>query len=149
MVRTIEIENRTDKANSARLVAFYQQLITLTNIGTAFVNIFPGAKGQRQIVDFRGFKEYRLIVHWGVIGTGVQNIRIIDDTDPLTILAELSTSVAGEKELDSGWTSINYFDPEAPAGNTWQDAEVFIRLQAKSTVGTDDPVFRKAALLLR
>jgi len=113
--------------------------VTKTNIGTTFVNIFPGLNGQRQLVDATGFAQFRIIAHWSVVGTGVQTLQCINDANPAQVLDTVDFSGAGEKERDSGWVAL-------PA---WMTGEVFLRLQGKSTVGTDDPIFRDYTILLK
>lgn len=121
-----------------RLAARWHEARTFTNVGSTFVDVYNlGANGQRQPVNFAGFTQSRFVVHWQKIGTGTQNVRIWDGTNVLHDLAD--GAAAAEHELDSGWVNL----PGTFTG------EVNMRVQAKSTVAGDDPVFRGASLYLK
>lgn len=114
---------------------------TKTNIGTNFVNIYPiGSNGEAQIVDFTGYTQYRLIVHYNNVATntGTQSIRLVDSTNSANYI-QINDSTTGEREVDSNWISL----PE------WSVGEIRLIPKAKSTVGTDDPIYRRIVLLLR
>lgn len=112
---------------------------TLTNIGTAYVNAYVGLNGEQQLVDFTGSTQGRVRYHVNKVGTGTQSWRLLE-ANGTDVLAEISDAgAAGEKELDSGWVAL-------PA---WATGEKNVRPQGKSTTGTDDPVFRGAALYVK
>lgn len=114
--------------------------VTKSNIGTNYVNVAVGLNGERQLVDFTGFTQFRLLVAWNLVGSGTQNVRVVDQVTPANVLWESAGQTgAGEKEIDSGWTSL-------PA---WATGEKFLVLQAKSTTGADDPVHRRTTLYLK
>jgi hypothetical protein len=113
--------------------------IAKTNIGTAYVNVLPGANGERSLIDFTGSTEFRPVVTANLVGTGPFGFRIVKDADNAVLYENASVALTGERELDPGWQAI-------PAGFTGLEV---VRLQAKSTVGSDDPVIRRASLLVR
>lgn len=114
--------------------------ITKTNIGTAYVNILTEVNGCRTLVEFTGCTEFRLVLNAVMPGTGVHGVRVIrdDGTGTLYENAAIAAQVA-ERELDTGWLPL-------PQGVN--SLEV-IRLQGKSTVGSDDPIYRRCVLLVR
>jgi hypothetical protein len=114
-------------------------VVTKTNIGTAYVNVLPGANGERCLIDFAGCTEFRPVVTANLVGTGPFGFRIVKDSDNAVLFENASVALTGERELDPGWQAI-------PAGFTGLEV---VRLQAKSTVGSDDPVIRRASLLVR
>lgn len=113
--------------------------VTKTNIGTAYVNVCPGANGERSLVDFTGGSEFRLIATVNFVGTGPFGIRIVRDADDAVLYEAGNIAQTGERELDTNWQQL----PVAASGLS------LVRVQAKSTVGADDPVFRRMTLLVR
>ena len=132
-----------DEATNVKIYPFFGPgaTITKTNIGTSYVNICLGLNGERLPVDLTGCTQYRFILHANVVGTGQLGVRVVRDSD-LTVLHEsANVGAAGEREGDTDWQTL-------PA--VFQNAGiVFLRAQAKSTVGADDPVFRSLKLGLR
>lgn len=114
--------------------------ITKTNIGTAYTNILTEINGCRTLVEFTGCSQFRIVLNAVMPGTGLHGVRIIrdDDTGILYENANISSAV-GERELDTGWLPL----PEGV-----NSLEV-IRFQGKSTVGTDDPIYKRCVLLVR
>ena len=132
-----------DEANNVKqydLVAV-GSAIALTNIGTAYVNILPGANGQRSLVDFTGCVEFRLIMSANLIGTGAWAARVVRDSDSNVLFESLNLGAAGERELDSGWQAL-------PAWAVSQ-GETLLRAQMKSATAADDPVVRRVLVLTR
>lgn len=113
--------------------------ITKTNIGTNYVNVPVGANGERILVDLTGATQFRIIVAANLVGTGPFGMRVVRDADNAVLFENASIALTGERELDTNWQAI----PLA-AG-----AMEVLRFQAKSTVGADDPVFRRATILIR
>jgi hypothetical protein len=115
--------------------------LTKTNIGTAWVNICPGANGERVLVDLAdGYTEYRLVASANLVGTGPFGIRVVRDSDDAVVYESASIALTGERELDTGWLAI-------PAGV--KGSLLAVRAQAKSETASDDPVFRRIGLLVR
>ena len=113
--------------------------ITKTNIGTAYVNICPGLNGERLLVDLTGASEFRIVVTATLTGTGPFGLRCVRDSDDAVVFENAAIALTGNQELDTGWQPI----PIAVG------TLVLLRLQAKSVVGTDDPVFRRATILIQ
>jgi hypothetical protein len=114
-------------------------VVTKTNIGTAYVNVLLGANGERCLIDFTGCTEFRPVVTANLVGTGPFGFRIIKDGDNTVLFENASVALTGERELDPGWQAI-------PAGFTGLEV---VRLQAKSNTASDDPVIRRASVLVR
>jgi hypothetical protein len=112
---------------------------TFVNVGTAYVNVYAGSAGEGQLVHFGPYKQYRLVVHANKVGTGTQDVGLMDVTNSSNVVAISDAGAAGEKTLDSGWTNL-------PA---WMTGEQIVKPVAKSSVSADDPVYHQVALYLR
>jgi hypothetical protein len=132
-----------DEATNVKMYPFFGPgaAITKTNIGTNYVNICLGANGERQAIDFTGCTEFRLMMHANLVGTGQWGARVVRDSDNTVLFEQANLGAAGERELDSDWQPL----PAAFQGV----GLVFMRAQAKSTTGADDPVFRSLRVGLR
>lgn len=108
--------------------------VTRTNIGTNYVNVLPGANGERSLVDFEGCTQFRAVLHANLVATGPFQIRIIRDSDSAVLYESPSITQTGERELDTDWQTL-------PVAFQGQGA-AYVRVQAKSATGSDDPVFR-------
>jgi hypothetical protein len=113
--------------------------VTKGNIGLAWVNVLPGANGERSLVDFTGCTEYRLILHANLVGVGPFGARLVRDSDSAVLYENTSIVGLGERELDTDWQVL----PAQANGLT------LVRLQCKSGVANDDPIFRRCILLVR
>lgn len=123
-----------------RVAASWSVARTMTNIGTAFVDLVLGLNGGRQSVDFTGYTEIRVVGHWNDIGGSIHTVRVVDATNVNNVLAEIAmSSGVGEKEFDSGWVA-------KPA---WAVGEKWLKPQGKAATGADDPVFRDCQVLVR
>lgn len=132
-----------DEATNVKMYSFFGpgSAIAKTNIGTNYINICVGLNGERQAVDLTGCTEYRFILHANVIGTGQVGVRVVLDSDNTVLHEAGNIGAAGEREGDTGWQAL----PAAFVGL----GIVYLRAQAKSTVGADDPVFRSLKVGLR
>lgn len=132
-----------DEATNVKIYQFFGPgaVITKTNIGTAYVNIPPGANGERIVVDFTGCTQYRIRLHANLIGLGQWGARVVRDGDSEVLHDAPNLGAAGERELDSDWQDL-------PAAFLGQGLTA-LRAQAKSTTAADDPIFRSMALGLR
>jgi hypothetical protein len=128
-----------DEATNVKQWVILAKDVTRSNIGTAYVNVPPGLNGERSLIDFTGCTEYRLILNMNAVGTGPWAVRLVRDSDDAVLHEATNITGAGEKELDTNWTTL----PAAANGL------VLVRLQAKSNVGADDPVFRRCVVLAR
>jgi hypothetical protein len=141
-----ELLNRVivgDEATNVKIYPFFGPgvAITKTNIGTAYVNICPGANGERLVADFTGCTQYRLMLHANLVGTGQWGARVVRDGDNVVLHENANLGAAGERELDTDWQTL-------PAAFQGQGL-VVLRAQAKSTTASDDPVFRSLRVGLR
>lgn len=132
-----------DEATNVKIYDFFGPgaAITKTNIGTAYVNIPPGANGERIVVDFTGCTQYRLLMHVNIVGGGQLGARVVRDGDSAILHENANLGAAGERELDTDWQTL-------PAAFQGQGL-VLLRAQAKSTTAADDPVFRGLRVGLR
>jgi hypothetical protein len=132
-----------DEATNVKIYSFFGPgaALTKTNIGTNYVNICVGANGERQVVDLTGCTQYRLLLHANLVGTGQWGARVVRDSDNTVLHESANLGAAGERELDTDWQPL-------PAAFLNQGL-TFLRAQAKSTTGADDPVFRNLKLGLR
>lgn len=127
--------------------------ITLTNMNGAgnltYTDILPGpagsATGQRVLMDLTGCVEFRAVTNCVLPGTGPYRLRILRENDGAVFYESpnIAASGATERELDTDWTAI-----PSGASPPFAGIEVF-KIQARSAVGTDDPVFRRSGMLLR
>lgn len=124
--------------------------ITKTNIGTAYLNICPGANGERIAVDLTACTKFRARLHANLVAAGPFQIRIVRDSDNLVLYESPSLTQTGERELDTA------SDAQADAGGFLTLPQQFVnagivqlRAQAKGSNNTDDPVFRSLQFLPR
>jgi hypothetical protein len=139
-----QLEGRVIRGDEATNVKQYDIIgagsaITKTNIGTVYVDVLPGANGQRALIDFTGCLEYRIILTANLVGTGPFGVRLVRDSDNAVLYENASIALTGERELDTNWQPL----PAAASGLQ------LARLQAKSIVAADDPVFRRCIILVR
>lgn len=136
--------NRVVAGDEATNVKYYDVIgpgsaVTKTNIGAAWVNVLPGANGQRVLLDFTGCTEFRPVLTANLVGTGPFGVRIVRDLDDAILYENAALALTGERELDPGWLPL-------PA---WATGLELVRLQAKSVTAADDPSFRRCGVLVR
>lgn len=107
-----------------------------TNLGTTYVNVLDssGTEGNGCDVDGTGRVGYRFYVSWSKnVGSGTHSIQLISQStsDVLATIPDL----ANGRNVVTGTLSTYY-----------QDQIRSVKLQAKSTVSTDDPIFYGAHL---
>lgn len=129
-----------EEATNVKQYGLITKDVAKTNIGTAYVNVPPGANGERTLVEFTGCTEFRIMVHAVLNGTGTHRMRIVRDSDN-AVLYESATiaAAAGEREFDTGILAL-------PAEAT---GLMFVRFQALSSVGANDPTYRRVVLMVR
>lgn len=113
--------------------------VTRTNIPATYTNVYNGLNGEPQLASFSTYAQYRLVVHVNKVGTGTQDVALVDVTNAANLISLSDTAAAGEHALDSGWVNL-------PA---WMTGELTIKPMARSSVVTDDPVYRQFQLYLR
>lgn len=123
------------------LVANWEEDRTFTNVGTSFVDVYTtGVNGFRRKVNFTGATQYFVQCRWLKVGTGTTSLQVVDTASSANVLATLDdAAAAAEHELEAGYTNL-------PAGMTGQ---LYLKLQMKSTVSTDDPVFHDCSVSLK
>ena len=138
------ILNRVVVGEEATNVKVYNLLgpgltVTKNNIGITYVNVLNGLNGERTLVDCTGCTQYRFIATVNFVGTGPFGLRVVRDSDSAIFHAADAIALTGERELDTDWQTL-------PAGFAGLE---LLRVQAKSIVATDDPVFRRVTLVVR
>lgn len=146
-VTLAQLLNRVCVGDEATNVKVYDiippgSVITKTNIGAAYADVLPGSNGQRVVIDFTGCTQYRLVLSANHVtaSSGQLGVRLLRDSDNAVLHENANVrSTSGEFEADTGWTAL-----PAQAAD-----QILVRLQAKSTVAADDPVFRRCQVLVR
>jgi len=129
-----------EEATNVKQYVLFCNPITKTNIGTAYVNVPPGANGERTLVEFTGCTEFRIVVHGLLNGAGSHQMRIVRDSDNAVLYESASIAAnAGEREFDTGILAL----PAAATGL------MYVRFQAKSATPTDDPIYRRCIIMVK
>jgi len=141
----------SDGIDRAVGAARWHETITFTNMqapgGSAISantwgNIFVGANGQRQVANFTGYTQYRVLLHYNqpASGAGTLQFRVVDQVTQTNVLHSFAGNTGtGEIESDSGWADL-------PA---WAGGDAFIVPQIQANNTTTDPIFRSLAVYLR
>ncbi len=117
--------------------------IPLTNIGTTYTDIFGAFYDGFPIpLDCNGYTNLGVILLWNKnSGTGIHDIRIINNANPSQVFVDSEgiriENGYAQDGLKSGRT-VNYNVTIPDIFKTFRGE---VRIQAKSTVGTDDPIF--------
>lgn len=115
--------------------------ITKTNIGAIYVNIFTDFSGRPFFVDTTGFTKLAVQILWTKgAGTGVQTMRIVDHANDTQVLESGSLGLTAGQSDDF---------PNVTIPLAFRNFIGKWRLQAKSTVAGDDPVFVGIRIYLR
>lgn len=126
-----------EEATNVKIYHLLMKDVTKTNIGTNYVDVPPGANGERMLVDFMGCTQFRVIVNAVLAQTGAYQMRIVRDSDSAVLYESASiNAAAGDREFDTGWQGL-------PAD---ANGQILVRFQAKSATGADDPVFRRCIM---
>lgn len=114
----------------------WQIQMTLTNIGTTYKDVYPSAfEGLPLGLDTSGYTKLGIVVAWGKNGgTGTHNIRIVNNADDTQVLVH-SEGISGGMVTGTR----RYYNIEIP--EDFIDFRGEVKLQAKSSVDTDDPIF--------
>jgi len=110
--------------------------LTKANLGTSFVDLMTtsGGEGNGCDVDGNGRNDFRLYVSWNKnSGSGTHQIRVISQTTA-DVLATISNAVSGRNVVTG--TIPTFFANQLRS----------VKLQATSSVSTDDPIFYGAQL---
>ncbi|MDR4491374.1 MAG: hypothetical protein R2685_10815 [Candidatus Nitrosocosmicus sp.] len=119
-----------------QLFLTWQIQMTLTNIGTTYKDIYPAAfDGLPLGLDTSGYSKLGIVVAWSKnSGTGRHDIRIVDNADVNNVLVNSESILTG---MATG--TRRYYDIEIPL--SFEDFRGEVKLQAKSDVATDNPIF--------
>jgi hypothetical protein len=110
-------------------------MVTLTNVGTAYDSV-ANAKGLGiGLLNFTGITQLTFCVYYSKVGTGVLSWQLWNDTDGSQIGVITDSAAAGDNKVQQATFSVSLAGVKR------------IRVRAKSTVATDDPVFYGAAVL--
>lgn len=134
---TLTYSTKTDQ-----LFASITRQLTLTNIGTSYIDVFPSFYDGFPIpIDTTGFIKLGIVVLWNKSGgTGRHDMRLVNNANESEILVHtenMTVANSGSDGLKNGRTK-NY-GINIPAEFTNFRGE--LKIQAKSSVATDDPVF--------
>lgn len=109
------------------------------NIGTIYTDLFTNYGGRSFFADTTGFKKLMYQIYWDTNGgTGEHSVRIVNHADDTQVLMEVI--VTNGQNQDTG---IIIPDP------LFKNFRGRLRIQVKSTVGSDDPICDGIRLLLR
>lgn len=140
---SIEIDSIRDAAETSlnrtlgdHIFCSITRQMPLNNIGTSYVNVFPALYNGFPIpVDTKGYTKLGIVLLWNKNGgTGRHDVRLIDNNGVNDVFISTEAMPSG---LPSGRTK-NY-DIDIPTEFTNFRGE--LRIQAKSTVETDNPIF--------
>lgn len=122
-------------------VANWTVASTKTNIGTSYVDVYTDTniQGNAIRIDFTGKTQYRVDVIWNKVGAGTQALKVCNQADDTEILHEFTNLASGGN--GSGLQTI----PAAFSGEAGNN----FKLMAKSSTGTDDPVFLGCRVFLK
>lgn len=110
-------------------------MITLVNVGTAYDTI-PASRGLGlQDIDCTGVTQIIFRVRVNKIGTGTQSWQLWNETDGTEIARIDDASAASDNKNLVTTANVAIVGIKT------------LRVRAKSTVGTDDPVFYGASIL--
>jgi len=110
-------------------------MVTLTNVGTSYDATAASRGLGVQDVDFTGATSLVFRVRVNHVGAGTQSWQLWNETDGAE-LARIDDGGVGDNK------NLTVTVPMALAGVK------SLRVRAKSTLGTDDPVFYGASILL-
>jgi hypothetical protein len=130
--------------NHEDLVGQWTKQRTFTNIGTSFIDIhgdLTNGAGLPTFLDTQEKTKIRLNVQWNKIGTGTQTVQLILCTN---FQCTATSSVIVSLDVVSGNNNILTNIPSNMINSIG-----WFKLQAKSTVAGDDPVFQGAFVTLR
>lgn len=128
-----------------QLLYMTDRQVIKTNIGATFVNLFTDFNGRPFFADFTGFTRIAFQTYWTKIGTGAQHLRIIDDSGVITSDLINTENLGGGNGLVTSDNPLPNFDIPAPYANFIGK----LRIQVRSTVAADDPVFEGMNIYLR
>lgn len=141
-VVTLSQFNKNQRYDTIFLNEVYNQ--TLNNLSTTYVDIFPNAvKNLRFPIDTNGFSKAAVAIGWNKNGgAGIHDVRLVDTVDESKIL---TTFTDIQTDLNEQF-NINL---SLAAGGFFEDTTKFLKIQARSSNGTDDPTLVLLRFYLR
>lgn len=132
----------TNNTKSDQLFASIIKQLSFTDIGTSYVNVFPSFYNGFPIpIDTTGFNYLGIVMLWNKNGgTGRHDARLVNNANESEVLIHtenMTVENSGSDGLKNGRTK-NY-GINIPAA--FQNFRGELRIQAKSSVATDDPIF--------
>lgn len=126
----------TNNTRTDCLFLNWQIQMTLTNIGTTYRDIYPAAfDGLPLGLDTTGFTKLGVVLAWGKNGgTGRHDFRIVNNANPNQVLADTESIEGG---MVTG--TRRYYGIDIPSN--FENFRGEVKIQAKSSVGTDGPIF--------
>lgn len=140
-----QISKYIEQIRTDQLLYMSSRQVTKTNIGTTFTNLFTDFSGRPFFADFTGFSRLAFQTYWTKIGTGSQHLRIIDDSGVITSDLINTESLGGGTGLVTGDNALANYTIPAPYTNF----KGKLRIQVRSTVAADDPIFEGMNIYLR
>lgn len=108
-------------------------MVTLTNVGTNYDTMTASRALGLALIDFRGATTIRFVCSVQKVGTGTQSWQLWNETDGTEIGVHNDAGAAAIKTLDQAFSvTLNGIK--------------LVRVRAKSTVSTDDPIFLGCAV---
>jgi len=128
-----------------QLFASVLRQMPFTNIGTTYKDLFPVLYDGFPIpLDTTGFKNMGVVVLWNKNnGTGKHDLRLINHADPTKVLVhtELLDGTNGGDPTTGGMKSGRTTNYNIPIPSDFINFRGELRIQCKSTVASDDPIF--------
>jgi hypothetical protein len=111
-------------------------MVTLTNVGTTYDAVAASKGLGMGLVDFTGAVSIIFWVKYNKVGTGTLSWQLWNETDGQEIGVITDADAAADNKSQESTFAINGTGTKR------------LRVRAKSSVGTDDPVFYGAAVSL-
>lgn len=140
-----QITKYIEQIRTDQLLYMSSRQVTKTNVGTTFVNLFTDFSGRPFFADFTGFTKLAFQTYWTKVGSGSQHLRIVDDSGGITSDLINTENLGGGNGLVTGDNPLaNYTIPAS-----YTNFKGKLRIQVRSTVAADDPVFEGMNIYLR
>jgi hypothetical protein len=135
-----------------QLFASILKQMTMTNIGTTYKDVFPVLFDGFPIpIDTSGYKNLGIVVLWNKnSGTGRHDFRLINNANDTQVLVntELLDTQNGGDPTTGGLKSGRTKNYNIDIPTAFENFRGELRIQAKSTVAADDPIFEGLLIYL-
>lgn len=137
-------------ARSDQLFIEITRQIAFTNLGNTYTDVFGSLySGFPHGLDTTGFTKFGVVILWNKnAGTGRHDMRLVDANNPTNVIMDTegrTVANSGADGLVNGVTE-DYNIAIPAAYKNWIGK---VKLQVKSTVASDDPIFDAFLLYLR